>query len=138
MISRLKITVEGRVYDVTVEHLDPLPGGGTARPHPAPLSPVHVAPPSSAPAAAAPAAAAPAGAAHSGGAPGDVISPLAGKVVSIDTAAGQHVHAGQLVATLEAMKMNTQITAPSAGTVKEILVAPGDSVEEGQTLMRIG
>lgn len=130
MISHLKITVNGKVYDVTVEHLDPLSGGGAGA-QPVSAAPAHVAPPPS------PVSAAPGAAAHGGG-PGEVVSPLAGKLVSVDVSAGQHVHAGQLVATIEAMKMNTQITTPQAGVVREILVAAGDPVEEGQALMRIG
>ena len=68
---------------------------------------------------------------------GDVPSPLAGKVVSVDVSMGAQVEAGQKVITLEAMKMNTVVNASASGTVKAILVAAGDSVEEGQPLLTI-
>jgi biotin carboxyl carrier protein len=66
-----------------------------------------------------------------------VPSPLAGKVVSIDVQPGQPVEAGAQLLTLEAMKMNTYVFAPAAGTVEEILVAAGDAVNEGQALVRL-
>ncbi len=65
-------------------------------------------------------------------------SPLAGKVVSIDVKLGQTVEVGAQVATVEAMKMNTYIYAPKSGAVSAILVNPGDGVEEGTALLRIG
>lgn len=68
---------------------------------------------------------------------GGVPSPLAGKVVSIDVSEGDTVTAGQQVVTLEAMKMNTVVSAPAGGTVKAIQVTAGDSVEEGQSLLTI-
>ena len=76
---------------------------------------------------------------HGGGAvaAGDVPSPLAGKVVSIDVKLGQQVEANAQLLTLEAMKMNTYVFAPAAGTVKEILVHPGDAVEEGRVLVKM-
>jgi biotin carboxyl carrier protein len=72
-----------------------------------------------------------------GAAAGEVLSPLAGKVVSIDAAVGTPVVAGQTVITLEAMKMNTLITATATGTVAAVHVLPGDGVEEGQLLMSL-
>jgi glutaconyl-CoA/methylmalonyl-CoA decarboxylase subunit gamma len=71
------------------------------------------------------------------GGPGDVLSPLAGKVVSIDVSVGQTVAAGDQVATIEAMKMNTYIYAPKAGRISEIIARAGDGVEEGAPIMRI-
>jgi biotin carboxyl carrier protein len=66
-----------------------------------------------------------------------VVSPLAGKLVSIDVKVGQAVEEGTQVATIEAMKMNTYIYAPKTGRVAEVLVNPGDAVEEGAALMRL-
>ena len=68
---------------------------------------------------------------------GDVLSPLAGKVVSIEVKIRQGVTEGQRILTLEAMKMNTFVIAPRAGIMKEILVAPGQAVEEGVVLARL-
>ena len=58
-------------------------------------------------------------------------------VVSIDVAVGDQVEAGQNVATLEAMKMNTLVQAPASGVVKSIEVNASEAVEEGQTLLVI-
>lgn len=132
MIKKLRVTVEGKAYDVTVEVLEE----GQARIASAP-TPVAAAP---APVAAAPAPApapAPAAAAPAAAGAGDVPSPLAGKVVSIDVKIGAQVKEGQNIVTLEAMKMNTYVTAPADGTVSAILVAPGDSVEEGQVIVSL-
>jgi oxaloacetate decarboxylase alpha subunit len=51
--------------------------------------------------------------------------------------AGQAVKEGDHLLTLEAMKMNTFVFAPKAGTVGEVKIAVGDAVEENQILMRI-
>jgi biotin carboxyl carrier protein len=68
---------------------------------------------------------------------GDILSPLAGRVVSIDTAVGASIRAGQTVVTLEAMKMNTMVAAPADGTVQSIHVKPGDAIEEGDLLVTL-
>jgi len=122
-MKKLKITVNGKIYDVVVESLDE-PGG-----HAAPV----LATPRAASVVAAPTSSAPTSSAGPAG-PGAIVSPLAGRVVSIDCAAGSKVESGQTIITLEAMKMNTLIHANHAGTVSKILVAAGDAVEEGQTL----
>jgi biotin carboxyl carrier protein len=129
-MKKLRVTVEGKAYEVLVEILDE-PGVSAAprAPIAAPAAPAPA--PTTAPAPAAVAATAAAG-------PGDVPSPLAGKVVSIDVKVGQTVEEGAQVATVEAMKMNTYIYAPKAGAVSAILVNPGDGVEEGTALLRIG
>ena len=137
-MKKLRVTVEGKAYEVLVEMLDeagaPSPvAAPAAAPSASPASLAAVATPVAAPAAA-PKPAAPAAA---GGA-GDIPSPLAGKVVSIDVKVGQAVEEGAQVATVEAMKMNTYIYAPRAGTVAAILVNAGDGVEEGATLLRLG
>ena len=128
-MKKLRVTVDGKAYDVLVEILDE---GGAPTPvrsaaHPAHIESAHV----SAPPVAAPA--------HHGGpaAAGDVPSPLAGKVVSIDVKPGQQVAANAQLLTLEAMKMNTYVFAPAGGTVNDILVSPGDAVEEGQVLVKM-
>jgi len=132
-MKKLRVTVEGKAYEVLVEMLDEAGHPAPARPavvsapiQAAPVSAPIVSAPVSAPAAKGPAGA------------GDVPSPLAGKVVSIDVKVGQAVEEGAQVATVEAMKMNTYIYAPKAGTVSAILVNPGDGVEEGTALLRIG
>jgi biotin carboxyl carrier protein len=128
-MKKLRVTVDGKAYDVLVEILDEgdTPAAGRPATHPAHVESAHVSAPSAASASRAPASAA----------PGDVPSPLAGKVVSIDVQPGQKVEAGAQLLTLEAMKMNTYVFAPAAGTVQEVLAAPGDAVAEGQVLVKM-
>lgn len=126
-MKNLRITVEGKAYDVQVELLDE---DNTAAPAPRRASARAAAPaPKKAPAAKAVAA-------PTGG-DGAVVSPLSAVVVSVDVAVGDAVTEGQKVATLEAMKMNTIVSASAAGTVKAILVSAGDGVEEGQAILEI-
>ncbi len=128
-MKKLRVTVEGKVYEVLVEMLDePTASTATA----APLA----APSLSAPTLAAAPAAAPKSAAGPAGA-GDITSPLAGRIVSVDVQVGQAVAAGAQLATIEAMKMNTYIYAPAAATVKEVLTKAGEAVEEGSVLIRL-
>ena len=129
-MKKLSITVDGKVFDVSVELLDQV-SSTTAAPGPAAAS----APAASAPVAAPAPAPAPAPAAAGAG---DIPSPLAGKVVSLDVAPGTAVKAGDQIMTLEAMKMNTIIYAPSAGTITSFCVNAGDTVQEGQPLAKIG
>ena len=129
-MKKLRINVDGKVFDVSVELLDQV-SSTTAAPVPAAAS----APAASAPVAAPAPAPAPAPAAAGAG---DIPSPLAGKVVSLDVAPGTAVKAGDQIMTLEAMKMNTIIYAPSAGTITSFCVNAGDTVQEGQPLAKIG
>lgn len=117
-MKKLRVTVQGKSYDVTVELLGDAAVPSTWASNPAPAS----------------AAPAP----HPAAAGNDVPSPLAGKVVSIGVQVGQHVNEGDELMVLEAMKMNTHVNAPGAGTLTGILVQPGDNVEEGQSLATLG
>ena len=130
-MKKLRITVDGKTYEVEVEVLGSRIASVAPAAAPAPVA-AAPAPVASAPVAAAkPAApAAPAGA-------NDVVSPLAAVVVSVNVKEGQQVKAGELVVMLEAMKMNTPINAVADGTVAKVNVAPGQSVEEGQVLISL-
>ncbi|GGC61471.1 carboxyl transferase domain-containing protein [Chelatococcus reniformis] len=64
-----------------------------------------------------------------------VAAPLQGTIVGIDVAAGTPVRAGQPVLVLEAMKMEHVVTAEVSGIVRQILVAPGDTVFERSPLV---
>ena len=105
------ITVNGNVYDVTVEET-----GAT------PSAPVKAATPKAAAPKAAPAA--------SNGAEGSikVTAPMPGKVLSISANPGQSVKRG------EAMKMENSVVAPEDGTVASIAVSVGDSFEAGAVI----
>ncbi|MBF0196324.1 MAG: biotin/lipoyl-binding protein [Planctomycetes bacterium] len=88
----------------------------------------------SAPAAAAPAAAAPSG----GGGSGSLNAPIPGSIMEIFVKEGDEVKAGQPVLKMEAMKMENEIKASSAGKIARIAVQVGDSVSQGQELLVIG
>ena len=115
------ITVNGNVYDVTVEE-----NGAGAAPVARPAAAPKAAP------AAAPAApkAAPAGGAGSI----EVKAGAAGKVFKVEAQPGTAVKKGDAVLILEIMKMETPVVAPEDGTVASIEVAVGDSVEAGALL----
>lgn len=91
--------------------------------------------PRSAPAAPKPSAPKPSAAAAGGV---GINSPLPGVIVAVNVAVGDSVTAGQSLLTLEAMKMENNIEADSAGKVVSISVKPGDSVMEGDLLITIG
>ena len=66
-----------------------------------------------------------------GGAPGELISPIQGTVLKVAVEQGAEVEEGALICVIEAMKMENEITAPSAGTVEELGVSEGGSVATG-------
>lgn len=68
---------------------------------------------------------------------GDVSSPMPGKVISIKVSVGDVVKRGDVLLTIEAMKMENEIHAPIDGTVNEIFVKVGDNVNPDECLMRI-
>jgi oxaloacetate decarboxylase alpha subunit len=110
------VVVDGHAYNVSVG-----PGG-------------QVADIQSAPAAVTTAVPAPA----AGGAGQAVPAPLAGNIFKINTAAGQMVKSGDVIMVLEAMKMETEVRAPSDGVVQTINVKEGDVVQVGDTLITLG
>lgn len=78
--------------------------------------------------------------AHAGEAPaegGRLTAPMPGKVVSFAVQAGDTVSKGQVLAVMEAMKMEHTIAAPADGVVAELLYAPGDQVAEGAELLKL-
>lgn len=114
------ITVNGNVYDVTVEE-----GTGST---------------AGAAKAATPKAAAPKAApkaAELAGAQGavKVNAPMPGKILKVNVNAGTAVKKGDVLLVLEAMKMENEICAPQDGTVATVECAAGDSVESGKVLV---
>jgi biotin carboxyl carrier protein len=106
---RLTVEVEGHRVPVRV-------WGDARRPPPAP-------PPSSM--------------GHGGHLAGVVASPMQGTILDVKVEVGQTIQAGDVVAILEAMKMENHIAATQEGTVSEIVVKKGDVVENGQRLIVI-
>ncbi len=76
-------------------------------------------------------------AAESASSSGKLSAPMPGKVVAFKVQAGDAVRAGQILAVMDAMKMEHSIAAPSDGTVGELLYAPGDQVAEGAPLLTL-
>jgi glutaconyl-CoA/methylmalonyl-CoA decarboxylase subunit gamma len=134
MIKKLRVTVDGKSYDVTVELADEPAAPAPAASGPAPLP--TITPAAVSPVSAPKALAAVAKPAARAGA-NDIPSPLSGRVTAVNAQAGQAVKEGDHLLTLEAMKMNTFITAPRDGTVKDVKVAVGDVVDEGQALVTL-
>ena len=112
------ITVNGNVYDVTVEE-----GSGSGFAVSAPAAPK-----------AAPAAAPAPKPASVGAGSIKVEAGAAGKVFKIEANVGQSVKKGDAVVVVEAMKMEIPVVAPEDGTVASIDVAVGDAVEAGTVL----
>jgi biotin carboxyl carrier protein len=129
-MKKLRITVEGKTYDVLVEALD-APASQATAPAAAP-SPVVAQVAAPAPAATPKPAAAPAAAGA-----GDVGSPLAGKIVAVKVTVGQAVKAGDELVTVEAMKMNSPVNAAKDGKIEAVYVNVGDAVNEGQALVKL-
>lgn len=69
--------------------------------------------------------------------PGDVSTTMPGNIVEVLVKEGDQVRAGQGVLVTEAMKMETEIQAPIAGTVTAVRVAKGDRVNPGEVLIEI-
>ena len=113
------ITVNGNVYEVTVEE----GAGAASAPAAAPKAAPKAAP-------AAPKAAAPAASAGSI----KVEAGAAGKIFKIEKQVGASVKKGDAVVILEAMKMEIPVVAPADGTVASIDVNVGDMVEAGACL----
>jgi len=132
---KLRITVNGTRYDVTVEDVSEaesrtIPGPGDMR-----MAGSAVSAPA---AAAATSAAATSAAAPEAAGPGDEVCPLAGVVEAIAVSVGQSVNEGDKLATLEAMKMKTHVFAHRSGKITNIAAKVGDSVDAGQVLFTIG
>ena len=133
MIMKYKITLNGRTYEVEVEAgkamlLDEYEAIVPSAPAAAEAAPA-------APAAAAPAA--PAAPVVTGA--GEAVSaPMPGNILKVNVAQGQAVKEGDVLCVLEAMKMENEIMAPKAGTVTQVLVSKGSTVDTGAPLVVIG
>lgn len=127
-MKMLRITLEGRSYEVGVELLDE-PAAPAALSHP--VASVQSVIPAAPVAHTAPLVPAVAGSAML------VSCPMAGKVFKCLVKPGDQVAHNQVVLVLDAMKMETPVVAPVAGSVCAVLVKEGDSVDEGDSLLQI-
>ena len=117
---KYKVTLNGRTYEVEVEAgkamlLDEyeaiVPTAAPAAPAAAPAAPVAVE---------------------------AVTAPMPGNILKVNVTAGQAVKEGDVLVVLEAMKMENEILAPKACTVKQVLVSKGATVDTGATLVVLG
>jgi glutaconyl-CoA/methylmalonyl-CoA decarboxylase subunit gamma len=132
MTKHLRITVEGKIYDVIVEDVSEDAGSTFYQMPATPSAPTSVpSAPRPAPSSPAPASA-PAAAGDK-----DKVAPLGGVIQEIAVREGDKVKAGDKVIVIEAMKMKTIVAADHDGTVKNIQVKVGDAVDAGQVLMTI-
>ena len=69
--------------------------------------------------------------------PAPVVAPMPGLIVRVNVAEGDTVQPGQGVVVMEAMKMENELRASAAGTVKTIHVTPGKAVEKGALLVEL-
>lgn len=127
------IHVNGQRYEVTVEEKGGAASVTGVTPAPAPAA--VALPPAAAPAVTAlPSSAAAANKWDNGN---TVTAPMPGKVVAIKVKPGTQLKEGQVLLILEAMKMENEIIASSTGTVKEVYVSEGTSVNVGEPLVAI-
>jgi biotin carboxyl carrier protein len=66
-----------------------------------------------------------------------VEAPLPGKILSVTAKPGAAIEEGGEICTIEAMKMETPILAPVAGTVKQVNVAAGQTIQPGDVIAEI-
>ena len=116
------VTVNGVSYEVSVEEVGE---GQAAAPAAAPVKATPVK------------AAAPAKKAKASGAAGSVkvSAPMPGKIIAVKKDAGAAVKKGEVILVLEAMKMENEILAPRDGTVAQVVVTKGATVDTGAPLV---
>ena len=124
---KLKITIDQKTYEVDVEAAEPETAAAPPRGYPVEPAQVRL------PAAAAPVAPPAEGPSVN---EGKVCrSPVSGIVVKVAAQVGQSLQPGDILVVLEAMKMETNITAPAAGKIAALRVNQGESVQAGEVVV---
>jgi len=77
------------------------------------------------------------GAAAAAAGPAPVVAPMPGMIVRVQAQIGDRVQPGQGLVVMEAMKMENELRATSAGTIRAVLVQPGTAVEKGAVLLEL-
>ena len=108
-----KVKVNGKVYEVELESVTEAQGSIAVAPQAAPAAPA---------------------------AAGDqeVKAPMAGTILDVKVAVGAQVKKGQVIAILEAMKLENEVVSTAEGTVKQVLVSKGQAVTNQQVLVIVG
>ena len=140
----IRVQVDGQVYEVEIGDLNTRPiqavvGGELFDVWPEEVADSLAAAPGME-ATTTPAAPRPQAISLAGSAPGQVeivASPLPGDIVAVAVRAGDAVTAGQLLCTVESMKMNNPVRSPRAAIVEEVMVTVGTHVNHGQPMMRL-
>lgn len=127
---KYELKLNGRTYEVEVEVAEPMLKQEFQSYAPAPAAPV-------VPAVEAAPSVAPAAAPSVVGDGECVDSPMPGNILKVHVVAGQTVKEGDILVILEAMKMENEIMAPKSGTVTQVLVEKGATVETGAPLVFI-
>ena len=118
---KYEIALNGKTYEVEVELAEPMKMKDFQAYAPAPVA---------APAAPVAEAAAPTNAAAVVSGSGELVTaPMPGNILKVNVSAGQAVKEGDVLCVLEAMKMENEIMAPKAGTVAQVLVQKGATVD---------
>lgn len=132
-MKKYNITVNGNTYEVEVEEVGGVQSAAPAQSAPraaAPSAPKAPAAPKAAPKAPAAKKSVPQGAEA-------VCAPMPGTVIDVKVSEGDMVNEGDIVLTLEAMKMENEIPAPKSGKVVAINVSKGATVASGDALISI-
>lgn len=122
-MKNLRITVNGKTYDVQVEELSEGSSASVPAAQPAQTAPAAEAP-----------AAAPAASADGE----EILCPMPGTILSINVKAGEKISEGDVIVVFEAMKMENEIKAPRDCTVLSVDVSKDDTVETGTLIATIG
>jgi pyruvate carboxylase subunit B len=77
------------------------------------------------------------GAAAAASGPAPIVAPMPGMIVRVAAQVGDQVQPGQGLVVMEAMKMENELRATTAGTVRAVLVQPGNAVDKGAVLMEL-
>ena len=132
---KYKVTLKGKTYEVEVNQGEAMLLDEYEAYAPAPAAAAPVAAVPAAPAADPAAPAAPSVAAAAGE---QVVSPMPGTIVKVNVKAGQAVKNGEVLAVLEAMKMENEIMAPHDATVVQVLTDVGTKVDTGTPIIVLG
>jgi methylmalonyl-CoA carboxyltransferase small subunit len=124
---KLNITIDGKNYEVDVEAVEPESPAQNMRSIVTGPAPVRLP--------AAPVASAPAGDSKPVNESKVCRSPVSGIVIRVAAQVGQSLQAGDILLVLEAMKMETNLTAPGPGKIAAILTKEGESVQSGQVVV---